>query len=319
MTSTKWIDVSSNHECVRNTLDGIAMKLLGESAYMDNQQYGDCANKCIKMHFWNDNFVRVQFYHDKDINDYHSIGVNKDESEEKMNETMYIVENFLVKCSASNVIMDNSNEQNRDFDENTYLHNDVYDWDSAMYDVALDKHKKYHFGTRKVYKMLIALGWPIKYKIVQKVVSRCTVCTYFRQVVPHGPLGQPVHSIEPRKVVYVDAIGPLIKGRRGIRFIFSIIDSATRCAESTLCKKMTASNVVRALEKWISIRGQVGMIMSDNASYFHSKIVKRWCIRNNVQQGFCPPYYHEGIGIIERFQRTLEDRIKRLLLDRGGS
>ena len=82
---------------------------------------------------------------------------------------------------------------------------------------------------------------------------------------------------------------------------------------------MTANDVVRALEKWMSIRGQVGMIMSDNASYFHSKIVKKWCIRNNVQQGFCPPYYHVGIGIIEQFQRTLEDRIRRLLLDRGGS
>ena len=195
---------------------------------------------------------------------------------------------------------------------------DIDDWESAMHLVVANEHSKYHFGTGKVFRTLHANGWPISFRVVKVVVDKCDVCTFFRTAIPIGPMGQPISSSRSGEVVYQDAIGPVTPRRRGVRFLLSIIDYATRVADVTVWGSMRASNVTKALDRWVSEKGPVKMIVTDNASYFASKRVRNWCSLHAVSHVFCPPYYHKAIGVVERYQKTLEDRLRRMRFAGGG-
>ena len=59
--------------------------------------------------------------------------------------------------------------------------------------------------------------------------------------------------------------------------------------------------------------------MSDNAAYFTSEELRRWCEQKGIEQLFIAPHRHESVGLVERFQQTLVDRLRKMVLDRGGS
>ena len=137
-----------------------------------------------------------------------------------------------------------------------------------MIDALTNEHYRFHFGVGKIFRTLHRLRWPIKYELARKVVNECQICARLRPIVPRGPLGQFAYSFQRGEVIYIDTIGPVIPGKGGQKYIVSIIDSATRIAEAIMWKKVNSKSIIRSLKKWISIRGKMKIIMSDNASYF---------------------------------------------------
>ena len=59
--------------------------------------------------------------------------------------------------------------------------------------------------------------------------------------------------------------------------------------------------------------------MTDNAPYYTSAEMEEWCLANSVEQIFIAPYRHESVGLVERYHRTLIDRIRKLRFIYGGS
>lgn len=47
--------------------------------------------------------------------------------------------------------------------------------------------------------------------------------------------------------------------------------------------------------------------------------MKRWCPDRGVKQLFSPPHSHKSLELVERFNRTLIDRIRKIRMQRGGS
>ena len=65
--------------------------------------------------------------------------------------------------------------------------------------------------------------------------------------------------------------------------------------------------------------GSIARIVSDNAAYFSSEELRQWCAGKGIEQVFIAPHRHESVGLVERYQQTLVDRLRKMTLDRGGS
>ena len=75
---------------------------------------------------------------------------------------------------------------------------------------------------------------------------------------------------------------------------------------------VNTGSVIRALRRWISKYGKPSVIVTDNAAYYTSAEMEEWCLANSVEQRFIAPYRHESVGLVERYHRTLIDRIRKL-------
>jgi len=180
-------------------------------------------------------------------------------------------------------------------------------------------HGEGHWGTDGTEFRLRERGLTAPRDRIRRVVQGCEVCARFRSLQPTDPLGEPPHSIRAGEVLFFDVIGPVRPGRGGVRYIFNLIDSATRWSISRAAKEVDGVAVVRCLEDWIHHRGPFQTLVSDGASYNQSKRVRNWCQALGVKQIFSPPHSHKSLGLVERYHRTLLDRIRKMAFHRGGS
>ena len=118
---------------------------------------------------------------------------------------------------------------------------------------------------------------------------------------------------------FMPIIGPLSPGRGGVKYIHCIVDSATRLAKGTKITNTSSTRIVRDLEDWIEQRGVMKVLVTDNAAYYASEELDDWCIERGITHRFIAPYRHQSMGLVERYNRTLEDRLRKLMLAHGGS
>ena len=154
---------------------------------------------------------------------------------------------------------------------------------------------------------------------VQEVVKLCLTCARFRRVLPRGQMGQPPYSLTSGHTVFCDVIGPLSGGIRGIRYIICVIDSITRVGDAMGVRIINGGTVYRMWDRWVEKYGQMSVVVTDNASYFRSNVVKDWTRDRNVEHLWMPPHHHESLGLVERYHQTLEDRIRKITNEKGGN
>ena len=82
-----------------------------------------------------------------------------------------------------------------------------------------------------------------------------------------------LYSEDPGGVVYADVIGPIKKGKGGVRYIQCIVDSATRRAQATKHRTTSSLSLLKGMDRWMQKLGQIGILITDNASYYKSEEV----------------------------------------------
>ena len=182
-----------------------------------------------------------------------------------------------------------------------------------------EEHLKAHWGTYKTYLALKRKGINIPHRIVDKICRTCEICTKFRPEVARSKWHPVLYSENPGEVIYMDVIGPLPTGRGGFKYIHCIVDSATRLSQADKLKVVNSAKIVSILKEWIRHHGNIGTIVTDNASYYASEELKQWSDKMDIKHRFIAPYRHQSMGLVERYNRTIEDRIRKLLYAHGGS
>ena len=190
---------------------------------------------------------------------------------------------------------------------------------AEMEEIVWEEHLVAHWGAWKVYKALRRKGYRIPMRIVKKITDMCEVCAKFRGEVPRDGHQPAMHSLQPGGVVYADVIGPLPPVRGGAKYIHCIVDSATRILKVDKLKVVNSARIIKSFESWIKLRGRIGTVVTDNAAYYSSEMMNSWCKDNGIEHKFNAPYRHQSMGIVERYNRTLEDRLRKLMLAHGGS
>ncbi len=144
------------------------------------------------------------------------------------------------------------------------------------------EHLKAHWGPYKVYHALRRMGKRVPWRIVGEVIRQCEVCCHFRRIVPHQPLRQTPYSEVEGHTVYTDVVGPLRRGRGGVRYILSFVDNATRMGMSRAIKVPNSGVVIRGLREWVHKYGPLDTLVSDNPAYYRSEDLEEWCLENDV-------------------------------------
>ena len=201
----------------------------------------------------------------------------------------------------------------------TYVKTNVLRKDEDLQQEVWSEHLKSHWGPYKVYWALRRRGVAATWKMVRKVCHECEICAKFRVRVPHVKWGQPPISLMPGHTLYADVVGPLKTGLGGAKYIHCLIDSATRMGNAMKLRSTGSKQMIRGMDLWIKKYGHFKRLVTDNAPYYRSEEFKKWCGDHAVSHIFTAPYRHQSVGIVERYHKTLIDRIRRLRLAHGGS
>ncbi|KAK6166422.1 hypothetical protein SNE40_023117 [Patella caerulea] len=176
-----------------------------------------------------------------------------------------------------------------------------------------------HLGIeRTVNKVLSEFFWPGVHADTRRFCQSCDVCqrTIPKGRVPKLPLGKmPVIDVPFRRVA-VDIIGPLKPiSTNGNRYILTL-DYATRYPEAVALPSIEAERVAEAL---MDMFGRIGFpreMLTDMGSQFTSALMKEVSRLISLKQLTTTPYHPMCNGLVERFNGTLKQMLKRMCAER---
>lgn len=148
--------------------------------------------------------------------------------------------------------------------------------------------------------------WPGLDQQIEKLVKSCENCA-LNQGNPKKaqvhPWDDPGNNWER---VHVDYAGPL----DGYHFLICM-DAKSKWAEVKVLKQApSSSSTIALLNSIFSVHGFPNVIVSDNASIFHSEEFLDYCTTNGIFQKFTAPGHPATNGLAERNVQTLKRRLK---------
>ena len=117
-------------------------------------------------------------------------------------------------------------------------------------------------------------------------------------------------------VLSIDVMGPFVAGRKGERYILSIIDCFSRYLILVPLRDHTTTTVNRALyERVIGYFGCPQKILSDRGTEFTGSIWIKLVELLGIQQMLTSPYYPQGNRIAEQSHRSVSNMIRAHLIN----
>ena len=137
-------------------------------------------------------------------------------------------------------------------------------------------------------------------------MSSCEGCQlgsdYKPRVMPQGK----IESTSPWDVISIDVMGPFVAGRKGERYILSVIDCFSRYLILIPIKDHNATTVSQALfERVIGYFGCPRKILSDRGTEFTGRVWSEMMELMGIRQMLTSPYYPQGNGIVERSHQNM--------------
>jgi transposase InsO family protein len=167
-----------------------------------------------------------------------------------------------------------------------------------------------HFDSRRTLaRMSARYWWYGMSSAINKYVRGCLPCATGKS---HGRIPATMGSLPtpgPFELVFVDIVGPLPRCR-GYSYILTMEDSFTKWIEAVPLSAISANAVAMAFVRtWIYRFGPPVTIHSDQGSQFESGLFKRLCTIFGMKKTRTTAYHPQGNGAIERFHRTLKERL----------
>lgn len=180
-----------------------------------------------------------------------------------------------------------------------------------------------HMGIQKTYKKVLQnFYWPGMKKDIALFIKSCHVCQVGgkpNQIIPRAPL-QPIRVIsDPFERIVIDCVGPLPKTKKGNRYLFTIMDTATRYPEVYPLKNISANSIVKCLLHLFTSFGIPKEIQCDKGSNFTSDLLQEVLKGLGISQQMSTAYHPQSQGCLERFHQTLKSMLKKYCLETEGS
>jgi transposase InsO family protein len=157
-------------------------------------------------------------------------------------------------------------------------------------------------------------GWR---KDVRNELRKCAPCAqYHRGPQPHQTGLNPFPSGEPFECVSLDITGKHPKSSRGNEYILTVMDSFTKWAEAFPIRNHTAPTVARVLVQQVFSRfGTPRRILTDRGPEFESDLFKELCRWFDIDKVRTTAYQPSTNGMLERFHRTLNTMLAKVVCD----
>ena len=165
-----------------------------------------------------------------------------------------------------------------------------------------------HLGVRRtraqVRRRAFWVGWS---RDVRRFCQCCPQCNQYHRGLPprQGPL-QPLPCGAPWERLSIDVTGPHPRSRRGNVYILTMMDNFTKFVEAAPMHNQEATSVARALVENVIVRyGAPLQILTDQGTNFEGNLFRELCRLLGIDKVRTSPYHPSGNGLIERFHRTL--------------
>ena len=184
-------------------------------------------------------------------------------------------------------------------------------------------HRRFgHLGYDNLYKLQsksMVTGISVaatKFKDKQKKV--CEPCIRAKQHRPPFPASDTA-STKPMQLIHMDVCGPLEEtSRGGARYLATFLDDFSKLSmvEPVAQKSEVAGKVKEVIQKLETQSGQnLQTVRTDRGSEYLNTELDNYYKRKGVVHQTTAPYTPEQNGAAERFNRTLMERVRAMLLD----
>ncbi|XP_075779191.1 uncharacterized protein LOC142827431 [Pelodiscus sinensis] len=174
-----------------------------------------------------------------------------------------------------------------------------------------------HLGREKTLaRVLRRFYWPGVYRAVRDFCASCPSCQKVATgAVPVAPLVPLPVVGTPFERVALDLVGPLEPSRAGHRFILVVVDYATRYPEAVPLRNVKAPTLATELLKIFARVGFPQAILTDQGTNVTSQLIKELCTLLRIKTLRTSVYHPQTDGLVERFNRTLKDMLRRVVQD----
>ena len=97
-----------------------------------------------------------------------------------------------------------------------------------------------------------------------------------------------------------------ISNSSGYNYILNIIDIFSKWMFSYQLIKKTANEVLISLRKFILCFGKFKKLQTDNCLEFKNHIINNFCIENDIERIYSPPYYPQVNGAVKSAHKVIE-------------
>ena len=175
-----------------------------------------------------------------------------------------------------------------------------------------------HFGVQRTIDKLkkLNLTWQSMRKDVCTYIQNCPGCQKMQRLKPQiHTIPFTLASYEPMKRVCVDAIGPINIDNQEYKHILVFIDAFSRYVKLYPLTAVNSEQALHALNQWIADFGCPTELVSDNASYFLSQMIKSFVDFAAIEHSTIHPYSHEENGIVERANQEVIRHLTAIIAD----
>ena len=176
-----------------------------------------------------------------------------------------------------------------------------------------------HLGRKKTtLRVMRRFYWPTVFRDVADFCNSCATCQKYRRYnqgrAPMMPL--PVVGV-PFQLIAMDIVGPLPRSRSGNRYILVVCDYATRYPEAIPLRTIDAEVIAQELMKIFARVGIPKEILTDQGSNFQSQLLAELYRLLHIGALRTSPYHPQTDGLVERFNKTLKDMLKKTASEEG--
>ena len=152
-----------------------------------------------------------------------------------------------------------------------------------------------------------------------KKIDNCDICIQAKQTRNMIERRKGEHAAEVGELLHIDLMGPITPlGRNGERYIITILDEKSKLGFSkALQHKSDAACVIKAVIKILERQTErtVKIVRSDRGTEFLNKDLQYFLQDSGILQQTSAPYTPEQNGNAERFNRTLIEKVRAVLLE----
>lgn len=175
-----------------------------------------------------------------------------------------------------------------------------------------------HLGYAKTFqKIQERVYWPSYSADIKFWVKGCPQCQY-RNAPPTNTKAPvvPIQTSRPFQKISWDIMGPLPPSSRGNRYILVVTDLFTKWVEAFPLKETSSETLARTLFDEVICRyGVPEELHSDQGKNLCSSLIQCLCEMLGIRRTNTTAYHPQGNGQTERFNRTLESILAKLLQD----
>ena len=175
-----------------------------------------------------------------------------------------------------------------------------------------------HLGEEKtVQQVRKRFYWPGYSQDVRDWCHTCTTCATRKTSAPRNraPL-QTIKAGSPMQVVAVDIVGPFPESRNGNSYVLVAGDYFTRWMEAYAIPNQEAITVAEKLVDELFCRfSPPEQLHSDQGKQFESEVMQEICKILHIKKTRTTAYHPQCDGLVERFNRTLQDMIATTVKD----